>query len=163
MPEEFSLPANRNLEKLTEHQVELVNRLFGAFEPGAVTLEWENEYGARSFFEPRTDEYGQEYGVIRLGPDIFPGKSVGNPNAVLDVYGAVAHEIEHFYRWQSGYELPAGWHRDLDEALTSLQAVCRQQGQLTKPQLVQLVSDALHRLTQHVELLKAAEADSEAD
>ena len=84
-----------------------------------------------------------------VGPDIYPGASVLDPNSALSMKAAVAHEISHFHRWKDRTELDRGVHRDLDEGLTSLDAALRFAGQLSPHEIQQLIRDAMQRLQLH--------------
>jgi hypothetical protein len=68
---------------------------------------------------------------------------------------AVAHEISHFHRWKDRTELPLGVHRDLDEALASIDAALRFSGQLSSHEIQQLIRDAMQRLQMHRVTLQA--------
>ena len=74
---------------------------------------------------------------------------------------AAAHELSHFYRWRDKTELPAGAYRDLDEALTSLDAMLRYDRELTRHEVLQLGRDAIHRLQRlRAQLLDGDDGDS---
>jgi hypothetical protein len=100
---------------------------------------------AHTAFNVRTDD-NEEFGVIVIGPDVYPGRSVVDPNSLLGVKAAIAHELTHYHRWQDAIELPKGvkWH--LDEALTSLEAIGRYSKDLGEMDVRQLVSDAIQRI-----------------
>jgi hypothetical protein len=59
---------------------------------------------------------------------------------------AAAHESSHFHRWRDKTELDGGHLSDIDEALTSLDAIRRYYGTLNDTEIQQLVSDAMQRL-----------------
>jgi hypothetical protein len=59
---------------------------------------------------------------------------------------AAAHELCHFYRWRDQTEIVADQLEEIDEALTSLEAVLRFPRELSPHEVRQLVSDAIQRL-----------------
>ena len=59
---------------------------------------------------------------------------------------AVAHELSHFHRWRDKTELNGEHLTEIDEALTSLDAVQRYQAHLNENEVRQLVADAMQRL-----------------
>jgi hypothetical protein len=139
----ISLPPGRRQDALSEAEMRKAESAFRALDYRG-RIEFESHSGGRTRFAVRRDDTnGEEYGLIIIGPDIYPGQAVANPNAVLDMTATAAHEITHFIRWQEGRELPEG---HLDEAMTSLQAICIFKTVLSSMQIEQLVSDALERL-----------------
>lgn len=110
---------------------------------GKVNVRYEE--GERTRFRV-TNVADEEIPEIVFGPDIYPGRNVANPNSSLSMEAAAAHEIVHFYRWQSKTELPHGELEEIDEALTSLEAVLRFPRQLNDHDIRQLVEDAIQRL-----------------
>jgi len=137
-----SLLAGRNVAPLTDEEARRVaNTFLGMdrqvnfrYEPAEVTRcrLYQNE--AETICE------------IVFGPDIYPGANVIDPNSSLSMAGAVAHELSHYHRWNDKTEL-AGTHLvEIDEALTSLDAVQRYYHHLTEHQIRQLVLDAMQRL-----------------
>ena len=101
----------------------------------------------RTVFRVAVDENGEEFGEIVIGPDIYPGRSVTDPNSALSLDAAAAHELTHYYRWRDKTHLPGDWKEHLDEALTSLSAILRYDRQLQPTDIKQLVSDAIQRIT----------------
>lgn len=89
---------------------------------------------------------GAEVPEIVFGPDIYPGPNVADPNSSLSMEAAAAHEAVHFHRWEGKTELQLGELTDIDEALTSLEAILRFPKQLREHDMRQLVADAIHRL-----------------
>ena len=83
---------------------------------------------------------------IVYGADIFPGTSVVDPNSSLSMRAAAAHELSHFHRWRDKTELYGEHLTEIDEALTSLDAVQRYQAHLSENEVRQLVADAMQRL-----------------
>ena len=60
--------------------------------------------------------------------------------------GAVAHELSHYYRWKDKTELSGTHLVEIDEALTSLDAVQRYHSHLSEHDIRQLVLDSIRRL-----------------
>jgi hypothetical protein len=98
---------------------------------------------------------GQQ-GEIIFGPDIYPGKNIANPNSSLSLKAAVAHELTHFHRWIDKTELDGEPLRELDEALTSLEAVLRYERHLGEHDVRQLVAEAIQRVQMYVAGLPGA-------
>lgn len=153
-----SLPPGRNQSSLDEAQKAQVEQAFrGLGYQGK--LEFREGPGTKSGFVP--NNAGEP--CIVIGADIFPGKAM-NPNAMMDMLSAAAHEISHHSRWTNSWE-----HREfehLDEAVTSLQAACWSKQFLSPSQIESLVSDAIERLgllnEQIIELKKNAELKDNA-
>jgi hypothetical protein len=91
---------------------------------------------------------GEDVGRIYFGNDVYPGPGVVDPNAALSMIAAIAHELGHFHRWRDHTELPLNQFTELDEALTSLDAVLRYP-KLSDHDARALVRDALQRLQRH--------------
>jgi hypothetical protein len=108
----------------------------------------------RTVFRVAGEGVEEEYGEIVFGPDIYPGRSVIDPNSALGLQAAAAHELTHYYRWKDKTELPDRSMEHLDEALTSLQAILRYDRQLSEQDVRQLVCDAMHRLQLYVQGLE---------
>ncbi|WP_413709139.1 hypothetical protein [Rhizobium sp. Rhizsp82] len=83
---------------------------------------------------------------IRYGADIFPGKSVVDPNSALSMRAAAAHELTHFHRWKDKTEVDGDHLVEIDEALTDLEAILRYYADFNDSEIRQLVSDAIQRL-----------------
>ena len=83
---------------------------------------------------------------IIYGEDIYPGKNFVDPNSSLSMRAAVAHELSHFHRWKDKMELDGKKLEEIDEALTSLDAILRYQRHLSEFEVRQLVADAIQRL-----------------
>ncbi|SRR5713226_7304527 len=105
------------------------------------------------------EENGEKYGEIVLGPDIYPGSSVVDPNSALGLKAAAAHELTHYYRWKDKTALPDDAPEHLDEALTSLQAIMRYDRQINEPDVRQLVADAIQHLQLYVQELEDDQAE----
>jgi hypothetical protein len=89
---------------------------------------------------------GREEAEIIFGADIYPGRGVADPNSSLSMQAAAAHEITHYRRWQDKTELVDQDLQEIDEALTSLEAILRFPKNLTDHETRQLVCDAIQRL-----------------
>ena len=141
----ISLPPGRRQTALSDVEMRKAESVFRVLNYTG-PIAFEPQAGGRTRFTLRTDEAtGQEEGLIIIGPDLYPGQAVANPNSVIDALPTAAHEITHYIRWEEGRELPQG---HLDEAMTSLQAICIFKTALSSLQIEQLVSDALVRLLQ---------------
>jgi hypothetical protein len=154
-----SLLAGRNHAPLSQEDVRrAVNTFLGLDQHVNVRF----EESARTIFHVVIAESGEQGAEIIFGPDIYPGRSVVDPNSALGLQSAAAHELTHYYRWKDKTELPDGsmWH--LDEALTSLQAILRYSRNLNDQDFLQLVSDAMQRIQLYVQELEVRDRlDSE--
>src|SRR5262245_13003469 len=97
---------------------------------------------------------GEEYGEVVFGPDIYPGSGVVDPNSALSLDAAAAHELTHYHRWKSKIALPEDAFENLDEALTSLEAILRYDRHLSESDRRQLVSDAIQRIQLYIKELR---------
>lgn len=79
-------------------------------------------------------------GIIHIGSDINPGHG-SDPNSFMRWRAALAHELRHLQRFESGLLLETG---HLDEAITDLEACAYPQ--ITSAIRDELVADALQRL-----------------
>jgi hypothetical protein len=104
------------------------------------------EAGTRTIFKVTIGADGEEIPEIVFGPDLFPGIGVVDPNSSLSVQAAAAHELTHYARWNDKTELPQDQLFEIDEALTSLEAILRFQKHLSDHDVHQLVADAIQRL-----------------
>src|SRR5690606_26724193 len=109
-----------------------------------------------------TQDGDEEIPEIVIGPDIYPGQNVVDPNASMSMEAAVAHEIVHFHRWRGRTELPHGVLTEIDEALTSLEAILRFPRDLNPHDVRQLVADAILRLQQFARIRLAQAGDNQA-
>jgi hypothetical protein len=145
MPEQNdrSLLAGRRVEPLTDPEIRTVANTFLGLDNTVPT-----QHDPGSFTGFRADiEDGELVGRVYFSSDIYPGPSVADPNAALSMQAAVAHEISHYHRWHDNTELPLGKYRDLDEALTSLDALLRfGRSSLSPHEIEQLARDAVLRL-----------------
>jgi hypothetical protein len=142
-PEKSSLLAGRNRAPLSPEEVRRAVNTFLGLENIVNTLYDPN---GRTVFRVTREESGQEYGEIIIGPDIYPGTSVVDPNSALGLTAAAAHELTHYHRWTDKTALPDDSLEHLDEALTSLHAIMRYSSQLREHDVRQLISDAIQRL-----------------
>ena len=158
-----SLLPGRRVAALKEREKRNITDMFRAMGYNG-PLEFDEKHGGRTRFEVRDAEDGEDrkIGVIVVGPDIYPGLNVANANSVMDPLPAVAHEITHYDRWNSGRELPHGYLEDIDEAMTSLQAACAFRG-LSSLHIQQLISDALERLVAYIQKQNNLHDNSEVD
>jgi hypothetical protein len=150
MPNRESLLAGRNTQPLTDDDV---RRVYNTFLGLDNTLPVRYEAGTRTVF--RVPGLGSEpcYCEVTFGEDIYPGKSVLDPNASISMQAAVAHEISHFCRWRDKTEIDDPTLFEIDEALTSLEAILRFPKQLNDHDARQLVADAIQRLQIYVQNL----------
>ena len=144
-----SLLPGRNTAPLSKAQItRAATMLFGLDQ--RVNARYER--GSSTRFVVRNEEGSEEeVGEIVFSEDIYPGTNLANPNSILSLKGAAAHELAHFYRWQGGTELPHGHLSHLDEAMTSLEAALRYYFDLDRTDIQGLISDALQRLRHHVD------------
>lgn len=139
----------RRTRPLSDYEVRTVMATFLGLDPQVRTVR--HEPGAQTVFrvarDPETDE---EYGEIVFGPDIYPGPGLANPNSVLSMQAAAAHELAHYYRWLNKTQLDGDEQAQLDEALTSLEAHMRYEHGLSEVDRRELVADAHFRLSQGI-------------
>jgi hypothetical protein len=140
------LLASRNLAPLSKEEVRRATNSFLGLDKN-VSVRYDE--GKHTVFRVDYDESG-EYGEIVFGPDIYPGTSVTDPNAMLSVDAAAAHELSHYYRWKDKAALDGLALKHIDEALTSLHAILRYDRQLNETDKRQLVADAMQRLQHYV-------------
>lgn len=155
MGERHSLLAGRNQAPLSADEIRRATNTFLGLDRN-VNARYEN--GVRTAFWVREGELGEEYGEIVFGPDIYPGRSVVDPNSALSLDAAAAHELTHYHRWKDKTLLQDSTEH-LDEALTSLQAIMRYDRQLSEQDVRQLISDAIQRLQLYVRELETARED----
>jgi hypothetical protein len=138
-----SLLAGRNKAPLSEEEVLRAANTFLGMDPNVNAL---YDPASPTLFRVDRDNGGHEYGEIVFGPDIYPGHGLVDPNSLLSLTAAVAHELTHFYRWRDKATLADPALRHLDEAFTSMQAALRYEGHLNQTDIRQLIADALQRL-----------------
>jgi hypothetical protein len=136
------LLAGRNVAPLTEEESRRVANTFLGMD-SLVNFKYEPQEETRCRVYREDKETICE---IVYGPDIYPGTNVIDPNSSLSMAGAVAHELSHYHRWKDKTELSGGHLVEIDEALTSLDAVQRYHNQLSQHEIRQLVLDAMQRL-----------------
>jgi len=153
-PGRKSLLDGRNVVPLEQREINRAVQLFIALDEG-VNARFESDSWTR--FQVAADEHtGQEYGEVVFSADLYPGQNIANPNAILSPRAAAAHELAHYYRWESKTELPHGELVHIDEAMTSLEAALRYAGKLSTVDVSGLISDALERLRRFVVDIEAA-------
>ncbi|MEY2486181.1 MAG: hypothetical protein QOH39_1829 [Verrucomicrobiota bacterium] len=142
--EKPSLLAGRNVAPLSLGEI---NRVVNTFLGLDRNVNVRHEPGARTVFRVvNDDQSGAQYGEVIFGPDIYPGGNVIDPNSALSIDAAAAHELTHFYRWKDKAAIEGDFYEHIDEALTSLQAICRYGSHLNDSDKIQLVCDAIQRL-----------------
>lgn len=153
-----SLLAGRGNAPLTERQVQNVFDIAYGLDRSA-NLRYDE--ASRTVFRVYQEDQIEKCEIV-FGPDILPGNSVADPNSILSVSCAVAHELSHKSRYENGTEINEAELEHLDEALTSLGAIARFANQLEAFDFVQLAADAVQRIqlfvAQYRENAGAAEA-----
>lgn len=137
-----SLLGGRSKQSLENREIRTVGETFAGFD-AEVPVRFEDTESTS--FRLEEDEFGAMTGMIVYGRDIYPGKSIVDPNSALSMPAAAAHEISHYYRWRDRTEYPEVEFEYLDEALTSLDAALRFQ-KLTPHEVKQLIMDAVQRI-----------------
>lgn len=138
-----SLLAGRNKAPLTSDEIRRATNTFLGLDDKVNTR---HDPDSRTHFRVSGEGSAERYGEIVFGPDIYPGSGVVDPNSALSVTAAAAHELTHYHRWKDKSALAEDELEHLDEALTSLQAICRYSRDLSDTELLQLVADAIQRL-----------------
>jgi len=139
----------RRTSPLTDHDVRTVTNTFLGLDPQVRTVRY--EAGVKTVFRVTKDpDTGEEFGEIVFGPDIYPGPGLANPNSVLSMPAAAAHELAHYHRWANKTQLDDPDQVSLDEALTSLEAVMRYEHALSPVDIRELVADAHFRLCEDI-------------
>jgi hypothetical protein len=137
-----SLLAGRNGAPLDPRDVRrAINTFLGLDRSAPVRY----EEGARTAFRVIVEEV-EEIVEIVFGPDLYPGIGVTDPNSSLSMQAAAAHELSHYYRWRDRTEIANEQLFEIDEALTSLEAILRFPRELSDHDIRQLVADAIQRL-----------------
>lgn len=135
-----SLLAGRNCRALETNEIRRAINTFIGLEPRAPVRFEEN---ARTRFRVVINEDGNEEVEIVFGPDLYPGQGTADANSALGCTAAAAHELTHWQRWVDKRELTEPELLDIDEALTSLEAIQRFSAKLTEHDVRQLVADAI--------------------
>lgn len=143
----YLLLADRNQAPLEPNDV---RRAINTFLGLDTTVVVRHDPLVRTGFRVSHDESGEEFGEVVFGPDIYPGRGIVNPNAVLSLDAAASHELAHYYRWRDKTELPGGTLTHLDEALTSLEAILRYEQHLKSHDVRMLVADAIQRISLYI-------------
>lgn len=137
-----SLLVGRNNAPLTTHQVRRVsNTCLGLEKNAPFRVDPAQTTRFRVY-----EEGGEEVAEIIFGADVMPGTGVIDPNSSLGMEAAVAHELTHYFRWRSMTELQDPKLENIDEALTSLEAILRYYIHLNENDRQQLIRDAIQRL-----------------
>lgn len=137
-----SLLGGRRTQPLSDAEIRtVVNTFLGLDQTVPVQHDPSSPTGFRV-----VEQDGDHIGRVYFSSDIYPGPNVADPNSALSMQAAVAHEISHFHRWRDNTELPHAEYRDLDEALTSLDALLRFARSLSSFEIEQLARDAVLRL-----------------
>jgi hypothetical protein len=152
--EKWSLIAGRNRAPLSPDEVRRATNTFLGLEN---TVNTRYDPNRRTVFHLNREESGQEFGEIIFGPDIYPGRSVVDPNSALGLTAAAAHELTHYHRWTDKTALTDDSMEHLDEALTSLHAAMRYARQLNEHDVRQLISDAIQRLQLFIRSIEKTE------
>ncbi|ASP73865.1 hypothetical protein CDO28_20165 (plasmid) [Sinorhizobium meliloti] len=137
-----SLLAGRNTAPLSDNDIRRVGNTFYGLDREAVFAHADGENTRCRVIEVE----GEIVCEIRFGADIFPGKSVVDPNSALSMRAAAAHELSHLHRWRDKTELDGDHLVEIDEALTDLEAILRYYPQLNENEIRQLIADAIQRL-----------------
>lgn len=141
----------RRTRPLSDTDVRAVTATFLGLDSSIRTVRHDPE--GRTVFRvvpPEQSETGEEFGEIVFGPDIYPGPGLANPNTILSMQAAAAHELAHYHRWLNKTQLDGTDRIDLDEALTSLEAVMRYEHTLSRVDVRELVADAHFRLSKDI-------------
>jgi hypothetical protein len=152
--EKWSLLAGRNRAPLSHDEILRATNTFLGLEN---TVNTHYDPNGRTVFRVSREESGQECGEIIFGPDIYPGRSVVDPNSALGLTAAAAHELTHYHRWTDKTALPDDSMEHLDEAFTSLHAIMRYARQLSEHDVRQLISDAIQRLQLFIKSIEKTE------
>jgi hypothetical protein len=137
-----SLLAGRNLAPLTQREIDRATSTFLGLDRAA-PVRYEAE--ARTTFRVVIEET-EDIAEVVFGPDFYPGAGVVDPNSSLSIKAAAAHELTHWYRWRDRTEIVDEQLYEIDEALTSLEAVLRFPRELDPHDARQLIADAIQRL-----------------
>jgi len=142
-----SLLAGRRLAPLDQKEItRAINTFLGLDRAAPVRY----EEGVRTAFRVVIEET-EDIAEIVFGSDLYPGTGVVDPNSSLSVQAAAAHELTHYYRWRDGTEIVDGQLYEIDEALTSLEAILRFPRELDPHDIRQLVLDAIQRLQMYAQ------------
>jgi len=146
-----SLLAGRNGAPLDPRDVRRATNTFLGLDSTAPVR---YEEGARTAFRVTVEEV-EEVVEIVFGPDLYPGIGVADPNSSLSMQAAAAHELSHYYRWRDRTEIVNDQLYEINEALTSLEAILRFPRELNDHDIRQLVADAIQRLQIYIQRSRA--------
>lgn len=142
MPNKSSLLAGRNTAPLTQDEIRRsLNTILGL--DNEVPARY--QAGSRTVFRVPGSEPDVECEIV-FSEDIYPGKGIADPNSSLSMAAAAAHEVSHYHRWKDKSEIDDEGLTEIDEALTSLQAILRFPRDLSPHDVRLLVGDAIQRL-----------------
>ncbi|HOJ59993.1 MAG TPA: hypothetical protein PK878_06870 [bacterium] len=139
-------PGKRAYEPIPEEQAEKIKAWWHELGGDPERLVIDCSSGSRC----RLDE---AEGVIYVGADINPGEGT-DPNSSMRWRAALAHELRHLQRFDTGCQEEPG---PLDEALTDLEACAYPQ--LPPAIRDELAADALQRLYQYINEMKQREKE----
>lgn len=146
-----SLLAGRNTAPLTDRQIGNTFEIAYGLDRSA-NLRYDP--GHRTVFRVYMED-GVEKCEIVFGPDIVPGNAIADPNSILSIKCAVAHELSHKSRYENGTEVNEPYLEHLDEALTSLGAISRFSNKLDEFDFIQLAADAVQRIQMFIAQYRA--------
>jgi hypothetical protein len=138
-----SLLAGRNTAPLSQQEEQRVSNTIMGLE---TKINFRVVSGESTRFRVFNDEDGMEVAEIIFGADVFPGRGVVDPNSSLSMKAAIAHELSHYFRWHDKTEYEEGELAQLDETITSLEAILRYYQHLNDNERQQLVRDAIQRV-----------------
>ena len=142
-----SLVAGRRLAPLDQKEItRAINTFLGLDRAAPVRY----EEGVRTAFRVVIQETEDLFEIV-FGPDLYPGSGVVDPNSSLSMQAAAAHELTHYYRWRDRTEIVDEQLYEIDEALTSLEAVLRFPRELDPHDIRQLIADAIQRLQMYAQ------------
>lgn len=146
MPNKFSLLAGRNTTQLTQDDIRrALNTILGLDNEVPVRY----EAGTRTVFRVPAVEPDVDCEIV-FSEDIYQGRGIVDPNSSLSMVAAAAHEVSHYHRWKDKSEINSDELIEVDEALTSLQAILRFPRDLSSHDVRLLVADAIQRLQMYV-------------
>jgi hypothetical protein len=141
-----SLLAGRNAQPLDAHMIRSATTAFMGLDALA-PVKYEPE--VRTQFRVRI-QGDAEIAEIVFGPDIYPGQGI-DANSTLSVLAVAAHELIHLQRWRDHREITNPALIEIDEALTSLEAIHRFAEELSPHECRLLVADAMQRLQMYAQ------------
>lgn len=145
-----SLLSGRNNKPLEKHEINSVSNTIIGLTNSDREIDFVYVPNSWSRFTVQDSDDGVKYGKIIFSDDIFQGTDIISPNSVLSMKAAVCHELTHYHRWKDKRELPHGELTQLDEAMTSLEAILMFNKNLSDNDTLGLVSDALERIKLYI-------------